>query len=782
MLTQDDISIGVNQDDGTLTIQLGEIVLFGRCDAQLQSADGRTRRVRGRRTEALGQRPISDPHGMGKRMTVRYVPAEGQLALRLEASLYEHRRFVALRVGIENQGHATFRALALSPLTTLQVNFGGGPLDGWVNGFHSFGFTGFVPHTHRQPRPSLGPLITPQCRNPTTQLPRRPGQYVGEELCALLARDDQVLVAGFMGVIDQFGQVYADGRPGRKSLRLVNTADAVPLGPGETLWGEWAMLYSLSLPHPDPLGTYAEAVTRLVPARVPAGPPPAAWSSWYQFFDRVSAQDMDRNQRALRQRWHRLPLQLIQLDDGYQPQWGHWLEHDDKFPQGVAGWAEEVRQDGFEPGLWIGPFTVTPRSRIFRTRPEALLRNARGRPTYGGFLPPHWLKGLDPTHPLTRDLVRHTIETLVHKWGIQYLKLDFLYCAALPGMRHDPTRTRAQALRDGLELIRETAGEQAILLACGCPLGPAIGLVDIMRVSPDVAPQWYPQVYGIARPFRRAFSLPAARNSVAVSLNRAWTHRRWWWLDADNLVVREKQDMTAAEVQTLVTVEGMLGSHFVLSDDVARLSEERLRWAASLLPVAPGGVDAATAFKEMPPGRLIRRVEGPAGPITLLTLINWTDRAAPFSVALSDIGMPSHVPVLVYDYWNQSVRSHHGESLRTYPIPPHGVAHLALRPDTSDLSYVGTDLHICPGTEITQWEVSHDELRFQIYLGRSASGTVWLRLPSPPAGATCNGEPATIISNGTLSVYRLQIEVKGEADVRVHWHRHTHGVDTLARP
>jgi alpha-galactosidase len=587
MLTQDDISMGLNKEDGTLSIRLGEIALSSRCYVELESGDSRTLRVWGHKAESIDQHRVSDAHGAGERIAVRYVPADGELALVLEASVYKHRRFVALRLGIENRSHWTFRALELSPLTTARMSFGSGPLDGWVNGFHAFGFTGFVPHTRRQPRPALGPLITPQCRNPTTEQPRRPGQYVGEEVCALLARDARALVAGFIGVTDQFGQVYAEGRPGRKSLRLVTTADGVPLDPGATLWGEWAMLYSLSLPHPDPLCTYAEAVTRLMPGRVPDGPPHAGWSSWYQFYDQVSAEDMARNQRALRRLREQLPLQLIQLDDGYQPQWSHWLEHEDKFPQGVAGWAEEAHRDGLEPGLWVSPFTVTPRSRLFRTRPEAVLRNARGRPSYGGFHPPHWLKGLDATHPMTQDLVRQTIETIVHEWGIHYLKLDFLYCAALPGVRHDPARTRAQALRDGLELIRETAGEEAILLGCGCPFGPALGLVDIMRVSPDVAPRWCPDVYGIERPFRKAFCLPAARNSITVSLNRAWTHRRWWWLDADNLVVREKQDMTAAEIQTLVTVEGMLGSHYVLSDDVAPLSQERLRWAASLLPVAP---------------------------------------------------------------------------------------------------------------------------------------------------------------------------------------------------
>jgi hypothetical protein len=175
-------------------------------------------------------------------------------------------------------------------------------------------------------------------------------------------------------------------------------------------------------------------------------------------------------------------------------------------------------------------------------------------------------------------------------------------------------------------------------------------------------------------------------------------------------------------------------------------------------------------FKEMPPSRLIRQVEGPAGTITLLTLINWSDRAASLSVGRTEIGMLSDASILVYDYWNQVVSIHQGEILQTDPIPPHGVAHLALRLDMSRVSYVGSDLHICPGTEVKEWKVSDNELCFRINLGRSASGTVWLRLPAPPSGATCNGEPASIISNGAFSLYQVRVEVEDEADVRVHWH------------
>ena len=76
------------------------------------------------------------------------------------------------------------------------------------------------------------------------------------------------------------------------------------------------------------------------------------------------------------------------------------------------------------------------------------------------------------------------------RFGYDYLKLDFLFAAAAEGTRHDPGLTRAQTLRRGLEAIRRGAGKKTFILGCGCPLGPAIGIVDGMRIGPDVAPHW----------------------------------------------------------------------------------------------------------------------------------------------------------------------------------------------------------------------------------------------------------------------------------------------------
>ena len=42
----------------------------------------------------------------------------------------------------------------------------------------------------------------------------------------------------------------------------------------------------------------------------------------------------------------------------------------------------------------------------------------------------------------------------------------------------------------GMEAIREAVGPDVTLLGCGAPFGPMLGLVEAMRIGPDVSGDW----------------------------------------------------------------------------------------------------------------------------------------------------------------------------------------------------------------------------------------------------------------------------------------------------
>jgi alpha-galactosidase len=301
---------------------------------------------------------------------------------------------------------------------------------------------------------------------------------------------------------------------------------------------------------------------------------PAGWCSWYYYFNRVREADIVENLAPLGALRARVPCDYVMIDDGYQRAIGDWFETNDKFPHGMRWLAAQIRAAGFEAGIWLAPFLVRPEARLFRERPEWLLRTPAGRPRRACWNPGWGVRdsayALDTTHPDVLAWLVELARTAVQQWGYRVLKLDFLYAAALPGVRHDPDATRAHALRRGQQAIRDGAGEEAFLLGCGCPLGPAVGLVDGMRIGPDVAPFW---TNWISRWLLRDRHGVATKNAVRNILTRAFMHRRWWLNDPDCLMVRGGETaLTLDEVESLAAVIGLTDGMFVISDRMEALT------------------------------------------------------------------------------------------------------------------------------------------------------------------------------------------------------------------
>jgi alpha-galactosidase len=92
---------------------------------------------------------------------------------------------------------------------------------------------------------------------------------------------------------------------------------------------------------------------------------------------------------------------------------------------------------------------------------------------------------LDVTHPAALEHILAVIGRAV-AWGYDYLKLDFISAGVLPGVRHEPI-DRHSGYRRAVERIRSVVGDDVMLVACGAPVIPSIGVFDAIRIGPDVA-------------------------------------------------------------------------------------------------------------------------------------------------------------------------------------------------------------------------------------------------------------------------------------------------------
>lgn len=461
-------------------------------------------------------------------------------------------------------------------------------------------------------------------------------RYLSREVVTLsnAGRQPQVLLAGSLRMDRYFFDIEIELDAEETKLTKLSLAfdlEATELAPGERL--ELPPVLFIAGGQALPLiERYADEVAAEMGARVPDHVP-TGWCSWYYFYNRVSEADVVANLEAMTREKH--PAEYVQIDDGFQSHTGDWLTPNEKFPSGMKALADRIREAGYRPGLWLAPFILNEHSAALREHPEMVLRTRAGEPVFVGT----WLGRsavLDLTNPATEAWLRNVIRTVVKEWGYEYLKLDACAYAAVPSrdvVYHAAGTTAPMNLRRGFEIIREEAGDETFILGCTCHFGPVVGLVDAMRVGPDVKELWADGPN------------PSVRHAMRMTLQRNWMHNRWWANDPDCLIVRETDtQLSEAETRFLATGIALSGGMVVASDDLPKLSEERRRMALALFP---------------PPGVAARPLDPSEGPVahawradlgegrSLVGVLNWGDESA--WLPWGDLLEPGEV---AFDTWN----------------------------------------------------------------------------------------------------------------------------------
>ena len=374
-------------------------------------------------------------------------------------------------------------------------------------------------------------------------------------------------IAGFLTGARQLTTVRA---PAGRPLEAVLLLDGLVLAPGAEL-----ALEPLFEAAGDPGAAYSEYAGLAADAAAASGSPPrrdafvtVGWCSWYQYFHELRPADIRANLAMAAE----FGIDLVQIDDGWQRSIGEWTTTNDAWGEPIAKLAGEIAAAGCRPGIWTAPFIVAEGGAVATTHPDWLVRDDLGRarraqpnPAWGG-----WTSALDTTNPEVLEHLRATFREL-RSAGYTYFKIDFCFAAALPGHRlGDGRQTRAGALRAGLEAVRDGIGDDAFLVGCGCPLAPALGVVDAMRVSEDVAPHWDPVAFFEGFPEATV----AARNAIEASVLRTPLHRRWWVNDPDCLLLRPNDTLLSNDEREALTM-AILGSgaFLVLSDDLRHYGE-----------------------------------------------------------------------------------------------------------------------------------------------------------------------------------------------------------------
>ena len=307
----------------------------------------------------------------------------------------------------------------------------------------------------------------------------------------------------------------------------------------------------------------------------------AGYSSWYNRYQKIDEagirQDLDGCKSLFK------PGDLFQIDDGWEPKVGDWLETDPaKFPHGLRGLADAAHADGFLAGLWLAPFVCEKESALYRDHPDWLLQ-VNGAPWCcgGGWSSSY---ALDIDNPAVLDYLKRVFDRVLNEWGFDLVKLDFLYGAAPFGNKRE---SRAARMQRAMALLRDWCGDK-LILGCGVPVMPAFGVVDYCRIGCDVGLDWDDVWY--MRLFHR--ERISTRQSIGNTIFRRQLNGRAYGSDPDVFFLREENcKLTAAQKNALATVNALFSGILLTSDDPGRYTPAMRQQYAAVRDIAENAQD-----------------------------------------------------------------------------------------------------------------------------------------------------------------------------------------------
>ncbi len=398
------------------------------------------------------------------------------------------------------------------------------------------------------------------------KLPQAPNQVTVYSMAILSPKNKQHVLMAFTSC----NRFSGEFRFGKKVFEVVMDTEGLWLDPGETWNFEEFMIIT---------GDTRTALLDQLADRIEINHPrlffpetPTGWCSWYHYGPNVTEEDVISNLEIISKEVQ--GLKYIQIDDGYQPFMGDWLEPGSKFPHGMRWLCDQIRLRGFEPAIWVAPFIAEGDSKVFKDHPDWFLTGSDGKPitagevSYEGWRSTPWYV-LDGTHVEVQRHFTQVFSKMREDWGCSYFKLDASFWGAIHSCNHiDPKATRIAAYRRGMQAILDGTGN-AFVLGCNAPVWGSLGLIHGNRATNDIMRYW------------------DKFKSVASELfHRNWQNNRLWINDPDCIVLNnvDGSQLLPEEFNFHIAMIQASGGMILSGDNLSNLNTSQFEVLRKLLP------------------------------------------------------------------------------------------------------------------------------------------------------------------------------------------------------
>jgi alpha-galactosidase len=449
---------------------------------------------------------------------------------------------------------------------------------------------------------------------------------------------------------------------------------SLPLPPGESITSE-RLMFAAGNDYHSQLESYGAAIREVHHGCISVDNM-LGWWSWTAFYTKVTQGAALTNAQWLAEHLTMLGYDYFHIDLGYEYSRSEYATPNaSQFPNGMWDLTHRISRLGLKVGVWTAPFDVGERAWVYQHHKDWLVHNAHGDPISIGIaeeVEGERLFVLDTTNPEAQEYLRQTYRTLVREWGASYIKLDFMDNTAIEGYYHRPNTTALEAQRIGLEIIRQTVGEDVLLDKDGSPMLNPVGLVDEGRISQDTG-----------HAFLRS---KEAEPGIAA---RYYMHRNFFFDDPDAFTVSRQlleertiqAPLTLTEAQVSIALAAVSGGMFEIGDDLPILGSDPERLALvknpDLLAMAKLGRAAIpldlltyTEKDEQPSIFLVHQDNRQS----MLAIFNWTEHSSSHAFTLSKLKLPAAYSYKLVDVFlqNQTLAMDH-ETLRLDNQSPHSV-------------------------------------------------------------------------------------------------------------